>query len=122
MESRCLKTNRSSGKRNHLYWKPLVPNLQFAKLMSVSDVLLTPRPRAAVLSRGHWEGLSARPPGSLLHCRSPQVPSDTHRCPPRSEPDGTPVWLHRDTAFSDSHMYRTSHNHSHRVEAGTKYH
>lgn len=36
MESRCLKTNRSSGKRNHLYWKPLVPNLQFAKLMSVS--------------------------------------------------------------------------------------
>lgn len=40
MESRYLKTNRSSGKRNRLYRKPLVPNLQYAKLMSMSDLLL----------------------------------------------------------------------------------
>lgn len=96
----------------------MVPNLHYAKLRSRSDVLLTvlltPRPRAAVLSTGHWEGLSARPPGSLLHCRSPQVPPDTHRCPPRSEPDGTPVRLLRNTASSDSHTYRTSHTRSHR--------
>lgn len=112
MESRCLKRNRSSGKRNRLYWKPSAPSLQYAKLLSMSAVLLPPRPRAAVLSEGHWEGLSAWPLGSLLHCRSPQVPPDTHRCPPRSEPDGTPVRLHRDTACSDSHTYRTSHTRS----------